>query len=91
MTPKHWLRAAATAAVFAGILFAGGTDFDHIHPTCTGAPNGTCLPAPFDGALLQIMPWPIFHNMTYHDLHAIYEYLSAIPCINNTWSHSRPH
>jgi hypothetical protein len=23
MTPKHWLRAAATAAVFAGILFAG--------------------------------------------------------------------
>src|SRR6202030_1555053 len=23
MTPKHWLRAAATAAVFAGILLAG--------------------------------------------------------------------
>jgi hypothetical protein len=62
-------------------IMRNGTDLDHIHPTCTGAPNGTCLPAPFDGALLQIMPWPIFHNMTYHDLHAIYEYLSAIPCI----------
>jgi hypothetical protein len=62
-------------------IMRNGTDFDQIHPTCTGTPNGTCLPAPFDGALLQIMPWPIFHNMTYHDLHAIYEYLSAIPCI----------
>lgn len=58
-----------------------GTDFDHRHPTCTGAPDGTCLPPPFDGDLLQIMPWPIFHHMTYHDLQAIYEYLSAIPCI----------
>lgn len=58
-----------------------GTDFDHIHPTCTGAPDGTCLPPPFDGGLLQIMPWPIYANMTYHDLRAIYEYLSAIPCV----------
>ena len=58
-----------------------GTDFDQVHPPCTGAPDGTCLPPPFDGNLLQIMPWPIFHNMTYHDLRAIYEYLSAIPCI----------
>ena len=45
------------------------------------APDGTCLPPPFDGALLQIMPWPIYHNMTNHDLRAIYEYLSAVPCI----------
>jgi hypothetical protein len=58
-----------------------GTDFDHLHPTCTGAPDGTCLPAPFDGDLLQIMPWPVFRNMTYHELQAIYEYLSAIPCV----------
>lgn len=49
-----------------------GTDFDHLHPN---------LPPPFDGALLQIMPWPTFQNMTDHDLRAIYEYLSAIPCI----------
>jgi hypothetical protein len=27
------------------------------------------------------MPWPIYRNMTDHDLRAIYEYLSAIPCV----------
>jgi hypothetical protein len=59
-----------------------GKDFDHLHPTCTSGPDGTCLPSPFDGSLLQIMPWPIYHNMTDHDIRAIYEYLSAIPCID---------
>ena len=58
-----------------------GVDMDHLHPTCTGAPDGTCLPPPFDGDLLQIMPWPIYHNMTDRDLRAIYEYLSAVPCV----------
>ncbi len=58
-----------------------GKDFDGVHPTCTGTPNGTCLPAPFDGSLLQVMRWPFFTNMTDRDLRAIYEYLSAIPCI----------
>ena len=58
-----------------------GVDMDHLHPTCTGAPDGTCLPPPFDGALLQIMPWPIHQNMSKHDLRAIYEYLGAVPCI----------
>ena len=58
-----------------------GVDMDHLHPTCTGAPDGDCIPPPFNGELLQIMPWPIYHNMTNHDLRAIYEYLSAIPCI----------
>jgi len=32
-----------------------------------------------DDEILQVMPWPIFRNMTDHDLKAIYEYLSAIP------------
>ena len=59
-----------------------GKDYDHLHPTCTGAPDGTCLPAPFNGDLLQVMPWPNFQNMTDHDIRAIYEYLSAIPCID---------
>jgi hypothetical protein len=31
--------------------------------------------------LLQAMPWPFFDEFTDHDLRAIYEYLSAIPCI----------
>jgi hypothetical protein len=75
-----------------------GTDFDHIHPTCTPAQitainNGAtpvCIPTGFgnnpDGNLLQIMPWPTFSNMSDHDIAAIYEYLSAIPCIDNKTS-----
>jgi mono/diheme cytochrome c family protein len=62
-------------------IIRNGTDFDHIHPSCTGSgtpPN--CLPFPFNGNLLQVMPWPVFANMTEHDLLAIYTYLSAIPC-----------
>lgn len=31
--------------------------------------------------LLQVMPWPLVGKMTDHDLKAIYDYLSAIPCI----------
>jgi hypothetical protein len=31
--------------------------------------------------LLQTMPWPALRNLTDNDLRAIYEYLSAIPCI----------
>jgi hypothetical protein len=31
--------------------------------------------------LLQVMPWPALRNLTDNDLRAIYEYLSAIPCI----------
>jgi hypothetical protein len=58
-----------------------GTDTDHVHPTCKGAPDTKCLPAPFNGDLLQIMPWPTFANMTDHELQAIYAYLSSVPCV----------
>lgn len=58
-----------------------GVDKDHAHPTCTGAPDGKCLPPPFNGDLLQIMPWPADSSMSDDDLRAIYEYLSTIPCI----------
>jgi hypothetical protein len=57
-----------------------GTDFDHIHPSCTEPGIANCLPFPFNGALLHVMPWATFANMTDHDLFAIYTYLSAIPC-----------
>jgi hypothetical protein len=75
-----------------------GKDFDHIHPTCTAAQmaeieaGGTpvCIPTspdnPADGNLLQVMPWPTFSHLSDRDLDAIYEYLSAIPCIDNTTS-----
>lgn len=69
-----------TFAEFVEIIRTG-VDMDQLHPTCTGAPNANCVPPPFDGSRLQIMPWPIYHNMTDHDLRAIYEYLSAIPCV----------
>jgi hypothetical protein len=51
-------------------------------PVCIPATMGNSV----DGDLLQIMPWPVYHNMTDHQIEAIYEYLSAIPCIDNTTS-----
>lgn len=35
------------------------------------------------GALLQVMPWPVFGKKTDHDLAATYEYLRAIPSLPN--------
>jgi len=29
--------------------------------------------------ILQVMPWPVYGNMTDHDLRAVYSYLEAIP------------
>jgi hypothetical protein len=69
-----------TFAEFVQIIRTG-VDMDHLHPSCSATVTTNCLPPPFDGELLQIMPWPIYHNMTNHDLRAIYEYLRAIPCI----------
>ena len=59
-----------------------GADLDHLHPTpCSATVTTNCLQPPFRTDLLQIMPWFEFQNMTERDLRAIYEYLSAIPCI----------
>lgn len=73
-----------TLAEFKQIIRTG-IDLDHVHPTCTAiTPTPTpsnCIPAPVDGSLLQVMPWPVFQDMSDHELDAIYEYLSAIPCI----------
>jgi hypothetical protein len=62
---------------FKGILRTG-VDPDHAHPQF--------------GPYLQVMPWPAFQNMTDHDIRAIYEYLSAIPCIEGDpgLPHPRP-
>ena len=32
-----------------------------------------------DGRILQVMPWPVYQDMTDRDLRAIYEYLGALP------------
>jgi hypothetical protein len=62
-----------------------GVDPDHLHPPCTGAPDASCIPAPFDGNLLQIMPWPGLKSLSDYDLRAIYEYLSTIPCVQGNY------
>ena len=57
-----------------------GADLDHAHPNCpTNAPQ--CLLPPFNGDVLQVMPWPAFQHMTERQLVAIYTYLSAVPCL----------
>jgi hypothetical protein len=81
-------------------IFRTGIDFDNIHPTCTAGqiaeietgvpPFPVCIPTSpgngVDGNLLQVMPWPAFSYLTDNDIEAIYEYLSAIPCIDNKTS-----
>jgi hypothetical protein len=70
-----------TLAEFTQIMRTGA-DPDQLHPTCpVGTVNTGCVPKPFDGNLLQIMPWTAYQDMTDRDLKAIYEYLSAIPCV----------
>jgi len=69
-----------TFAEFVQIIRTG-VDLDHLHPTCSATVTTDCLPPPFDGDLLQVMPWPAYKDMTHHDLRAIYEYLKAVPCI----------
>lgn len=64
-------------------IIQNGVDLDSIHPSCPSA-GAFCLPAPLNGSKLQVMPWPIFRNMTIRQLTAIWTYLSAIPCIDNT-------
>ena len=86
LTPDKTGRAEGghTLADFKQIM-RNGTDFDHAHPPCTTVsptPSpANCIPAPVNGNLLQVMPWPTFQSMTDHQLEAIYEYLSSIPCI----------
>lgn len=46
-----------------------GVDRDHSLPP---------VPSPSND-LLQVMPWPVFRNITDRDMRALYEYLSAIP------------
>ena len=63
-----------------------GVDPDHLHPPCgTAGVNAGCIPTPFDGNLLQIMPWPGMKDMSDNDLRAIYEYLSTIPCVQGNY------
>jgi len=92
-------KGGMSLAQFTQILRTG-TDFDQVHPVCTAAqlariaagatPPPVCVPTLPDnntyGGLLQVTPWPTFSNLTDYDIQAIYTYLSAIPCIDNSSS-----
>ncbi len=62
-------------------IMTTGVDLDHLHPNCSASVTTNCLMPPFDGDLLQIMPWPSYRHLDKDDIRAIYEYLSAVPCI----------
>jgi cytochrome c553 len=49
------------------LILRTGVDMERVHPQIS--------------PLLQVMPWPVYQNMTDHEIQAIYEYLSAIPCV----------
>src|SRR6185312_9639876 len=50
----------ASFAEFFGVIRTG-VDPDHLHPNCNGTTITTnCFNAPFNGDLLQVMPWPAF-------------------------------
>ena len=75
-------------------FLAGGTPFGptlvspNITPDASGKPAGLDADEFLnllrtgreeDGDLLQVMPWPIYKNMSDRELRAVYEYLRAIP------------
>jgi hypothetical protein len=84
LTPDRTGRPAGgrTFDEFVHILRTG-TDLDHLHPNCSPTILSNCFPSqqPFNGDLLQVMPWPAYQNMSRYELRAVYEYLRAIPCI----------
>jgi hypothetical protein len=57
-----------------------GHDFDQQHLNCSATVTDNCYMAPVNGALLQVMPWPKFQNMTAYQIMAIWTYLSTVPC-----------
>jgi hypothetical protein len=71
---------------------AGGRQFGpitapNITPNADGMPAGLTFQefknvlrtGRDEGRILQVMPWPVFRNLSDLDLRAIYEYLRAIP------------
>ncbi len=57
-----------------------GHDFDKLHLNCGGNVTDNCYLPPVNGALLQVMPWPLYRHMTDRQLTAIWTYLSTVPC-----------
>jgi hypothetical protein len=62
-------------------LMRTGADGRKLHPNCSASVTTNCLPPPFKGDVLQVMPWGAYQDMDDYDLLAIYQYLSSIPCV----------
>jgi hypothetical protein len=88
------------AQINVATYLGGGTAFGpfisrNITPDANGLPAGltrdqfiTALRTGIDkdGAILQVMPWPVFGLKTDRDLKAVYEYLSSIPSLSGPGS-----
>jgi len=83
-------RFNATTYLAGGVGFAGGAVVSANLTPVNGRPAGLGLgqfkellrtghDPDVPGALLPVMPWPIFGMMTDADLNAVYVYLSAVP------------
>ena len=80
MPDEHNLLAGGFAEFYDSLRH--GIDPDHLHPNCNGTTiTSNCFNPPFNGNLLQVMPWPNLQELSDHDLHAIYTYLTAVPCV----------
>ena len=71
LTPRasSGLPAGLTLEQFVEVMRLG-TDFKNRHPQIS--------------PLLQVMPWPVYGKMSDRELHAIYEFLRAIPCVGDS-------
>jgi hypothetical protein len=76
-----------------GMPFGPGIVSRNITPDANGLPGGltfteflhvmrTGEDPEHPGELLQVMPWPVYGQMRWADLRAVYEYLRAIPSVH---------
>ena len=98
--PGHDPFLGQPSQVNAATYLGGGMAFGpfisrNITPDANGLPAGltrdqfiTALRTGIDndGAILQVMPWPVFGLKTDRDLTAIYEYLRSIPSLSGPGS-----
>ena len=92
--PGHDPFAGEPKKVNAANYLAGGTPFGpvvsaNLTPDAKGRPEGLTLVQfvqtfrtgrdQHDGHILQVMPWPVYQDLRFDDLKAIYTYLRAIP------------
>ena len=69
-----WFRWAGDSDWFWAYSGMGAKDFCASPMIISGDPDNP-------GAVLEVMPWPVYQAMTDRDLQAIYEYLTAIPAV----------